>query len=99
MHYPSSFAEQKRYRTKKPRKFLGFLHVWGGQKVHCVFIDTKPLFSVKIIFEPATTHFSGLFGAGMQKIFHNIVILAAVLGVGIDDIIVCSDPFQAKITA
>lgn len=29
----------------------------------------------------------------------NIVILAAVLGVGIDDIIVCNDPFQAKITA
>ena len=29
----------------------------------------------------------------------NIVILAAVLGVGIDDIIVCSDPFQARITA
>ena len=29
----------------------------------------------------------------------NIVILAAVLGVGIDDIIVCSDPFQTKITA
>ena len=29
----------------------------------------------------------------------NLVILAAILGVGIDDIIVCNDPFQAKITA
>ena len=29
----------------------------------------------------------------------NMVILAAVLGVGVDDIIVCSNPFQAKITA
>ena len=29
----------------------------------------------------------------------NLVVLAAVLGVGIDDIIVCSDHFQAKITA
>ncbi len=29
----------------------------------------------------------------------NLVVLAAVLGVGIDDIIVCADPFRAKITA
>ena len=29
----------------------------------------------------------------------NIVILAAALGVGVDDIIVCNDPFQAKISA
>ena len=29
----------------------------------------------------------------------NLVILAAVLGVGIDDIIVCNGPFQARITA
>ena len=29
----------------------------------------------------------------------NIVILAAVLGVGVDDIIVCSDPTPAKFTA
>ena len=29
----------------------------------------------------------------------NMVILAAVLGVGIDDIIICDDTFQAKITA
>ncbi len=29
----------------------------------------------------------------------NMVILAAVLGVGIDDIIVCNGPFQAKIIA
>ena len=29
----------------------------------------------------------------------NLVILAAILGVGIDDILFCNDPFQAKITA
>ena len=29
----------------------------------------------------------------------NMVILAATLGVGIDDIVVCNDPFRAKIIA
>ena len=29
----------------------------------------------------------------------NMVILAAALGVGIDDIVVCSDPFRTKIIA
>ena len=25
-------VEQKRYHPQKPRKFLGFLHVWGSKK-------------------------------------------------------------------
>ena len=25
-------VDQKRYHPKKPRKFLGFLHVWGSKK-------------------------------------------------------------------
>ena len=29
----------------------------------------------------------------------NMVVLAAVLGVGLDDIVIVSDPFRAKITA
>ena len=29
----------------------------------------------------------------------NLVVLAAVLGVGLDDIIIVSDPFRVKITA
>lgn len=29
----------------------------------------------------------------------NLVVLAAVFGVGLDDIVVVSDPFRAKITA
>ena len=30
--YPTRRVEQKRCCPKKPRKFLGFLHVWGSKK-------------------------------------------------------------------
>lgn len=74
LHRPPALRNKKD-TAPKTREIPGFFACLGGQKVHCVFIDTNPLFSVKIIFEPATTHFPGLFGAGMQMIFHLFLLL------------------------
>ena len=50
-------VEQKRYHPKKPRKFLGFLHVWGSKKYKVFPYIPNPHFSHHVGLELATNPF------------------------------------------
>jgi hypothetical protein len=58
-------VDQKRYNPQKPRKFLGFLHVWGSQKYKVFPWIPTPRFSDHAGLELATRlvlEFFGSFG-------------------------------------